>query len=248
MKNVKEFFNKFLEFVFPSNIKCIFCDNEVNESEFCVCDACEELINTVDKTCRTCGVPVHSEADYCIRCLDNKREFEYARSPLVYFGRVKSAIHAFKYDNKKYLAPHFAKLMVSSYNKLVNLVGEFDFLLPVPLHEKRLKQRGYNQAELIANELSKLVEVEVLTDVIERVKNTESQTTHTRDERIKNMEKAFIISNKNKIKNKNVLIVDDVLTTGATTECIAKLLKKNKANKVCVITVARVDLEKINLE
>lgn len=244
MSDIREFFKNILQFVFPSDIKCIFCDNEVNENEFCVCDSCANMIEPCDRICETCGAPVHSEAKLCITCLNNKREFEFARSPLVYYNKVKNAIHAFKYDNKKYLAKHFAKLMLTSYNELVDLVGEFDFLLPVPLHKDREKQRGYNQATLIANELSKLINLVVETNIIIRKENTTSQTTFTRAERIKNMESAFEVVDKNKIKDKKILIVDDVLTTGATTESIAKILKKNKAKCVCVISFARVDLEK----
>lgn len=245
VSNFKEKLNRTLEILFPKDFKCFLCSNEVDESENCLCNACENSNIFCDKVCERCGTPVKSEAKYCLICLNHKREFDFARSPMKYEGNVISAVHAFKFDGKTFLAEKFAKVMIKSFNELKEKVGNFDYLIAVPLHKKRLKERGYNQALLIAKEISVLTNVPVLEDVVIKTKATPSQRNFSRKERIENVKDSFKVVDKDKIlKGKNILIVDDVLTTGATTEAISEKLKKAKANKICVLTFARADVEK----
>lgn len=243
---IKNLLNKTLNILFPKNIKCIFCGEEVNENQFSLCDKCEKDFDKNYKICERCGTVVKSESNYCLVCLNNQREFNYARAPFIYKDKVVSAIHNFKYSGAKYLAEPFAKLMINSFLELKELIGNFDFIIPVPMHKNKLKKRKYNQSKLLADEISKLVSITVLDNVIVKVKNTDSQTTLSRKDRFKNMEDVFKITDKKIVKNKNILIVDDVLTSGATTESMSKLLKRNKANKVAVLTFARTEVENLN--
>lgn len=243
MNDIKEFFNKILDVVFPPNISCIMCGGEVNKSELYLCDSCEAEVEVCEKVCMFCGAPVRSETKICMVCAGKKREFDYARAPLVYKNNVVRAVHNFKYKGNKYLAKPFAKIMLSSYNQLKDLAGEFDMIIPIPLHKEKLKKRGFNQAELLAKELSLLTEIPMFKALAKRVKNTATQTELSSKERRQNLENAFELTDKSKVKNKNILIVDDILTTGATTESLAKLLKGAKAKNVCVLTFARTDIE-----
>lgn len=243
MGEVKQFFEKVLDVIFPQNIKCIFCGDEVNENEFCLCDNCAKNVERCENVCLCCGANLKSEANYCLVCLNNKREFDFARAPFVYNGKVKSAVHNFKYDGAKYLAKPFAELMLSSFNELEKLIGKFDFIVPVPMHEDKLKKRKYNQAKLLADEISKLVELPSYDDLITKIKNTDSQTQLSRTDRFNNMKDVFKINSIKKVKGKNILIVDDILTTGATTKSMAKLFKKKGANKVAVLCFARTNIE-----
>lgn len=246
VSNFKEKLNRTLEILFPKNFRCFLCSNEVDESKLGLCDACENSDIFCDKVCECCGTPVKSEANYCMICLNNKRAFDYARSPVKYEGKVISAVHAFKFDGKTYLAEKFAKVMLKSFEKLKEKAGNFDYIVAVPLHKDRLKKRGYNQALLLAKEISKLTNIPVLENVVIKTRVTPSQRNFTRKERIENVKDSFaVIDNEKILKNKNILIIDDVLTTGATTEAIAEKLRKAKAGKVCVLTFARTDAEKV---
>lgn len=245
MGEIKHIFEKVLNVLFPQDIKCMFCGEEVNESEFCLCDKCAQNVERCEKVCNCCGSVLKSESKYCLICLNNKREFDFARAPYVYKGKVITAVHNFKYNGAKYLAKPFAKSMLSSFNELNSLVGGFDFIIPVPMHKDKLKKRKYNQAKLLAEEVSKLVNLPVYDEIVIKVKNTESQTKLSRQDRFKNMKDVFKITDKRKVKGKNILIVDDILTTGATTESMAKLLKACYANKIAVLSFARTDVDKV---
>lgn len=111
-------------------------------------------------------------------------------------------------------------------------------IIPVPLHPKRLRERGYNQAEVIAKGLAESMGVPVITDVLLRNVNTQTQTKKTRIERLKNMSGVFAVSNPEKISNGHILLVDDVITTGATLETCAQTLLEATDVKVSIATLA----------
>ncbi|MBO4412699.1 MAG: ComF family protein [Clostridia bacterium] len=240
---VKEFLNKISCMLFPEDITCIFCGNEVNESLFCLCDACEKEIFDNQTRCSKCDNPIHNESKFCQICSQNSREFDAARAKFIYKDKIAAKIKQFKYENKKFYAKAFAALMLVSFLELKNLGYEFDFIVPIPLHEEKLKERGFNQSELIANEFSKLVDIPVETDVVKRVVNTPSQTNFSKIEREANMKNAFKVVNKKFCKNKSILILDDIITTGATAESLAKELKKAGAASVCAIALARTEIK-----
>ena len=244
MAEIKIFFEKLSNILFPENIKCILCNDEVDENKFCLCDNCAKTDIFCEHICDKCGTPVRSEAEYCLFCSGKRRSFDFARAPLVYTNKVVASIHSFKYDGKKYLAKPFAKLMFESFKTFEDKGIKFDYIIPVPLHKNKLKKRGYNQSELLAIELSKLTDVPTLCDNVVRIKETSTQTELTRKERFENVKDAFEILDKSVVKNKNILIVDDVLTTGATTESLAEKLRRCGCNKICVLAVARADIEK----
>lgn len=236
------FFDKILDIVFPKNFKCIFCGDEISATKPpYVCDKCLKSLPFIKgKICLRCGEPIFSMSDYCIKCKDNIRFFNVARAPFVYDKPISTVIHGFKYNNQKYTFESLAKFMANCY-----LENDFDaqVIIPVPISQNRLKERGYNQAELLCRQLANQLNLPLQTDVLVKIKHTKPQTTLNYHERQKNLMGSFDVQNVDKIKGKNVLVVDDVLTTGATINCCSELLKLSKVNKVFVLTLARTQSE-----
>ena len=119
-----------------------------------------------------------------------------------------------------------------------NTFTNYDYIIPVPLHKKRLQKRGYNQSEYFAKGLSEGLNIPVITDVLIKTKFTETQTYKTREERVENTLTSFHVQNPEKINNKNILLVDDVITTGATTEACILQLQKSAKTTVGVASIA----------
>ena len=184
------------------------------------------------KICNRCGANVYGDAGYCFECKNNERFFDKARAPLIYSGITTKLIKHFKYDDEKYLKRYFARLLAEEYAKC-DFVA--DVVVPVPLGKERLKERGYNQALLLAEEFCKLMNLPLDKNNLVRIRDTESQTAKTRKERQYNLDGAFKQIDKNAFAHKNVLLIDDVFTTGATANECAKTLR---ASHVYVLTIA----------
>ncbi len=247
LEDIKQYFSSIWDKLMPDNFSCIFCGNEVKDNIFAVCDKCYNGIKKTKKICKKCGSPIESKSDFCLFCKKYKRNFDFARAPLVYENEVANTIKNFKYNNQKWLAKYFAHFLKEEYYKNKDEFTNISYIIPVPLHIQKQKLRGYNQAELLARELSKLIDINVRLDILERIKNTNTQTNLSYIERQKNLENAFKVNNKKDIKNKNILIIDDVLTTGSTSDHCSKILKQNGARKVYVLTVATTEFDKLNI-
>jgi len=220
-------FNWFKNLLYPNKIKCIVCNEELFTSDaFCICPHCiEKLPFLDDNICKICGVKITGTGKLCERCVNNEyKEIKLARSVFTYDKSLKTLIRQLKYDNKKFIAEPLSNILYNYY------IHHSD-----PLHKNRLKERGFNQTELLLNSFKNTHKVN--TKVIERVKDTPTQTKLTTKERLENLQDAFKIINIEDIKDKNILIVDDIFTTGATCLSIAKLLVKNKAKSVKCLTL-----------
>lgn len=215
---------------------CFICGSETIGEDF-ICDKCKSklpFLNDVN-CCKRCGAPLNPETKFCDDCKIAMFNFDEARACVEYSGEIKKLILGIKYSRKIYLAKFFAKLM---YEKLLSWGVLVDIIVPVPLSDERLKERGYNQSELIARELSLLSGVPVAENIVKR-ESGKIQQGLTRKERIENMKGAFSLIDKTKLNGKNVLIVDDVFTTGATADELSKMLRKLKPDKVFVLTVGK---------
>lgn len=243
MKEIKEFLDKIFEVIYPSDITCFLCDKELKDKNV-LCEECKNKVEWTEKICLKCGSPCRTLADYCLNCQNHKRTFKIARAPLIYSGDVALSIQHFKYNNKRYLARPYAKLMAEEFNKMQKNGMKIDLIVPVPLFKLRQKKRKYNQAELIANELSKIVNIPISIYNLQRIKNTETQTNLSFKDRQKNLDKAFTVQDKKEFKDKNILLIDDVLTTGSTADHCATILKKANAKDIYVLTLATTDGEK----
>lgn len=222
--------------LFIKDIKCIFCDAELDrQSLYCVCEKClNNLPYLSGKVCKKCGEPINSMADFCMRCKKHiDRGFDKSRAKFLYKDEIAKAVKDLKYFGKKYLAEYLSKFV---YDVYVKENFSCDVVIPIPISKKSLKSRGFNQAELLCKTFIDNG-IEVNTNCVVKSHETENQAKLNYKDRQTNIVGAFEVIDKTAIKNKNVLLVDDVLTTGATVGEVSTILKKAGANSVNVITL-----------
>ena len=213
--------NKILDYLFP-NYSCFVCGREINVSD-------------VKNICNDCAGKLR-----CNEGVKTGVNYNAGFAPFLY-GFEKGCGIARLIMDLKYGANSMAALPLATYmNKSLPPNIKYDFMVPVPLSKRRMRQRGYNQAELLAKEISTMNEVEIRIDLIERIRATKPQKNMTHEQRRQNQKDAYKVTDTKAIKGKTILIVDDVMTSGATVEEIAKMLKKAKAKRVDVLTVATV--------
>lgn len=237
MSIISKIKNKLINTFYPKHIKCICCKSELPEPN--VYDMCENCFNTLPfiKTnfCVRCGLQFEKDGNgSCLNCKSSNFEFELARSAVNFDNHVISLIHKFKYAKYKFLAEPLSYLL---YDTLLIQNWKIDLICYVPLYLKREKDRGYNQSCELANYLSQHTGIPVFHDIV-RLRDTPTQTKLSRRERQDNVKGCFKINNRNTIKNLNILLIDDVFTSGSTSNEISKELKKAGSNKVYILTVA----------
>ena len=184
--------------------------------------------------CPHCGKP-QGTADLCSNCVDHLQSIEGLRSTCLYEGTLREAIHRFKYGNMRALAVPLGDLLVDVWRSVSRGV---EVLVPVPLHRRRLRERGYNQSRLLALRLSTSVGVPVVDDALRRIRYTASQTRLGMHERHENVVNAFSCVS-DRLQGKRVALVDDVCTTGATLEACGAALRAGGVASVWAVTVAR---------
>jgi ComF family protein len=163
--------------------------------------------------------------------------FDGARSVTLYSEVVRRRIHEVKFGGKLYWIPPLAELLAHGWDSWGP--GKLDGLVAVPLHVRRVQQRGFNQAALLATFLGKRLDLPVRHDLLSRIRWTEPQTRLKREDRLKNVAQAFQVGNKEEVGNRRLLLIDDVYTTGSTVAACAEVLKDAGASRVYVLTVAR---------
>lgn len=233
---VFKFFKKLL---FPEKIRCIFCNNEIFfDTEYCICENClKTLPYLTNNICEICGRKVFGESKLCNACTNQKLLIKFARAPFLYTEQMHKIIYGLKYNNEKYLATPLSKLLYNFYCSIKEF-KDIDIIIPVPIHKNRRKYRGYNQVELLLESFINTNKVRF--DLVEKIVDTVSQTKKSYLERLTSLDGTFKLNNPNDIKNKNILIVDDIFTTGATCNSIAKELLKAKAKSVKCLTLCNV--------
>lgn len=185
--------------------------------------------------CPGCGKP-QASGILCPVCRQRQTEIDGIRSPFRFAEVIREAIHQLKYRNLKAISPCLAGLL-ADYLQSSPLPGQA--LVPVPLHPRRLRERGYNQSSLLARELGKLINLPVIEDCLVRVKEAQPQVrTATVEDRRKNVTDAFKCQN-GKVRGKQIILIDDVCTSGATLESCASALKSEGVTSVWGLTLAR---------
>ena len=234
-KKIKDIF---LDALYPKKIKCIFCENELKSDEP-ICEEClkSDYFNNGNR-CTKCDLQIKEGNMICDHCKSYFPNFEKAFCPFVYKGNVRTSILKFKSDGAKYLAKPFAKFM---FDKLKENNINFDIIVPVPSHKDTIKKRGYNPAKLLADEIAILSGKPVCEAIIKNVKTKNQKFLNFKD-RQENLIDSMTLVDKNSIKDKVILLVDDVLTTGATLNYCSELL--SKAKTIFVTTIARNELKK----
>jgi ComF family protein len=206
------------------------------------CASCRQKISTIDSPlCVQCGLPFISrqgQDHLCGDCIENKRYFRMARASGVYDRTLLEAIHLFKYRKKTRLARPLGMLLQETFFRFWDR-QMIDLIVPVPLHIKRLRKRGFNQALLLFAKWATTENIPYNLHVLKRPKRTIPQTNLSRKERKKNIRGAFEIPSPATIKGKRIVLVDDVYTTGFTVNECARILMKGGAAVVDVLTLAR---------
>lgn len=224
---------KILNVVFPIGFSCMNCGCEIFADDKYLCEDCKKLLPYLKgDLCLHCSEPITGSGKYCLYCKGKKFECAKIISPFEYDGIAKKLIVGLKYENKKFYAECLSTFMASSFLKELL---PCDIVTCVPLCDKRLKERGYNQADILAKLFAQKINAEYNSTLLKRVKDTPTQTKLSQTERRKNMIDAFKVVDKKSVKDKIIVLIDDVYTTGATTsECAKKL---NKAGAKCVYAV-----------
>jgi len=240
--NLAEILHDISSVIFPS--QCLGCAEILNAGENRIfCPACQAKVNVISGAiCSVCGINFPdspSPGHLCGDCLENKPFFSCARAVFSYDSFILEAIHRFKYHRDFAAGETLASFMADFAFPDVNF-SEYTMVMPVPLHIKKLRQRGFNQSLILAKAVGKKHKIPVDFSLLKRIRFTESQTGMNKDERRKNIRGAFEITAGEKIAGQNIILVDDVFTTGATANECAKTLLKAKAEKVAVLTLARV--------
>ncbi|KGG79974.1 phosphoribosyltransferase [Caloranaerobacter azorensis H53214] len=240
MNKIEGLFDAFLELIYPEKGICFICeeyDETVDERH--ICKKCfDELIFIKGNTCTICGKPLEIGylPDRCPDCIKFKRYFEKVISPLEYTGLVKKVIYKYKYGRKAYMYKALGAILVQAFEE--SDIKDIDIIVPVPLHKSKIAYRGFNQSELLCRYISRKLNIPLDTKNFKRIKNTKLQNELNRIERVRNVRDAFKVVDSYVFKNKNVLLVDDIYTTGATVNECSKTLLKSGANKVYVLTLA----------
>jgi len=221
---------RIVDFLFPR--WCVGCGKE---GEF-ICPSCRRsLPRVMPPLCPRCGKPRPS-GTLCPTCVSWQAEIDGIRSPFRFDGVMRQAIHQLKYRNLRALAEPLAKLL-NDYLATNPIPGEV--LVPVPLHQKRLRERGYNQSSLLAKELGKLTNLPVVDDCLIRQRHAPPQArSSTVEERRHNVAGAFVCRD-HRLQDKQVLLIDDVATSGATLDAGAAALKAAGATSVWGLVLAR---------
>lgn len=222
--------------LFLSDIKCICCGKELQqESRYCVCDNCLQTLPFINqKVCRKCGEPINSLAEYCMSCKNHvDRGFDKARAVFLYDDKLIELVTRFKFYGERYLGEYLSRFLLDKY-----LTQNFDsqLIVPTPISQKRAKSRGYNQSELLCDAFEKYG-LSVDASCVAKIAETRDQVGLGYKDRQQNLKGAFKVVNKSAVKNKNILIVDDIFTTGSTVGEISEVLKKAGANRVDVLTL-----------
>lgn len=219
-----------LDLLFPQ--WCVGCNRE---GEF-ICGKCLASLARIEPPfCPLCGRP-QSDGLLCESCAGWQADIEGIRSPYKFDGVMRQAIHEFKYRNLRALAPRLAQLL---HEYIVEYSLPVSVLVPVPLHNKRIRERGYNQSSLLAKELGRLAGLTVNDNCLVRnIYNLPQAKTSNVEERRHNVRGAFICRS-DALKDMDILLIDDVATSGATLNACASVLKATGARSVRGLTLAR---------
>ncbi len=214
-------FENFLNLIFPN--VCGFC-NKINRNS--LCKDCELNLSKYQ---------LNEIKNYKN---DKLKYFDYLFCALKYENIIRERIIQYKFGEKAYLYKTFAKIIIKN-EKIYRFIKLYDIIIPVPMHKNKEAVRGYNQSALIAKEIAKNIGINFNKKILVKTKNTKVQSTLNKTQRIQNVKDVFEIENKDIIKNKKVILVDDIYTTGSTVNECSKMLKQAGTKEILVITIAK---------
>lgn len=238
---LKSWLDAGLAFFYPE--VCQICgDERATPDSGYIGPVCRKQVRWIEPPfCECCGIPFEGDittAFKCANCCEMKWCFMSARSAVIAKGVVLEVIHRYKYQRALWFEPFLAELLAQEAKPVLTRQN-YDLLTPVPLYPVKQREREYNQAERLARRLSEATQIPLNTHLIRRIKSTRTQTLLSRAERAANVRNAFAPRRGTRLQGERVVLVDDVFTTGATSDACAKALLASGASSVSVWTVAR---------
>lgn len=218
MKLIKQAFIFFINIIYPQ--LCLLCGK-----------LCKKHL------CKQCKTRICKDATFkieTINCYFEKHIYIFK-----YEGEIRNLILSYKFKDKSYLYKLFSEIILKN-EKIFGILEKYDIIIPVPIHKKRKKQRGYNQSELIANDLAtNIKDLKCENNILIKQKNTLPQSSLNKNQRKNNLKDAYKVINQEKIINKKIILFDDIYTTGSTAKECSKILKASGAKEILVLTISK---------
>lgn len=223
-----------LSILYPD--RCPVCHQVIN-GKGRVCSGCRKKLPYIkEPKCKKCGKELgRMEDEYCRDCQRFSHAYDRGGAVFAYDDVMRSSISMFKYHNRREYAAFYAEEMKAHCGRLIELCAP-QVILPIPLHREKRRQRGFNQAELTAKELGKLLKIPVDSGYLIRTQKTIPQKELSRRERKENLKKAFCLR-KNAGVYERVLLIDDIYTTGATIDAVSEILRENQTKIIFFLTI-----------
>lgn len=225
-----------------NNHTCVYCDREIFDERY-FCQKCLQSLPFNDQNCcQICGRMCEDSVEICNECLQDRPLYHMAKSNFIYNTGMRKLLYQFK-NGDRYLVDAFVPF-VDFF--LGSTLFDIDCITYVPMFYADEKQRGYNQAKVLATAIATRYNIPLAEDKLLKIRQTKKQKTLNKANRMHNLKESFAITDKNYFHNKKVLLVDDILTTGATSDTLTACLKENGCNTVYLYTIASVPLQKEN--
>lgn len=240
LKTIEEYTDALLDLIYPSETICFMCNNTLEkDTKYGLCRNCYNNLSFIpDHHCIKCSIPLRMIEDgpTCEQCTNSNYYFDRVISAVKYEKDAKILIYRLKYSGHTYLATAIGYIMA---DKLKEEGIREGLIIPVPLYKGKEKERGFNQAVLISKYIAKETGILLNTDALIRIEDTKVMYNLTKGEKLKNVENAFEVANQSAIIDKDILLIDDILTTGSTANACSKELINSGAKSVTVLTFAR---------
>ncbi len=243
--SIKLYLECLTSLIYPQT--CLVCNTRLNpKRRKPLCEECLSKIALIQPPfCIKCGRSLPGSSSHkpglCIDCQRSRKRYPFLRAwnVCLYSEALRRCIHALKYNKRQGLAAFLSQFIIAFIRKNM-VMDEFDFIVPIPLHNLKLRDRGFNQAKLLAEPIAQEFNLPISSN-LRRVRPDISQTILSRQDRFNNTRDAFVSSRSLEFQNKNLLLIDDVFTTGATVSECARVLYFYGARSICVLTLARGD-------
>lgn len=227
-----------LNYIFPA--RCLSCSSYIEDGAS-FCSSCWNKFHFIKEPhCDICSYQFENVYTIinqtCLGCRKDRPKYDYARCLFKYDESSKKLIHNLKYYDKTILAKPIAQMLVSRYRDEIEMA---DLIMPVPMNKLKRIKRLYNHSQIIAENVGSILRKKVRSDILIKIKHTKPQTGLNKSQRMRNLVGAFKVQNASSIKDKRILLVDDVITTSSTASLCARLLKKSGAKEVIMLCIAR---------
>lgn len=217
--------------------RCPFCDELLMPGEMLCADCGVMDWNVREPVCKRCGKPLEMEREeYCGDCSRKKHNYRQGKAVFVYRDRVRQSMYRFKYSNRREYAGFYAREAARLYADWVAACG-IEVIIPVPMYPGKKRRRGYNQAEVFARELGKELNLPNDSRIVRRLRDTVPQKELNDRQRRKNLKNAFQLS-EDVVKYSQILLVDDIYTTGSTIDAVAEVLLSGGAKNIYYICIS----------